>query len=62
MTRTPSPYARLRAKARLEAEQGEGPERFEPSPTQKLEWLGSKTLRAPTGGHVDVVVLGRRKA
>ena len=63
MTRPPSVLARLRAKARLEAVKDDTSgerERFSASPTQKLEWLGSDTLRAPTSGHVDVVVLGRR--
>jgi hypothetical protein len=58
-----SVLARIRARVRaeLEAEEKSGErERFEATPTQKLEWLGSKTLRAPTRGHVDVVVLGKR--
>jgi hypothetical protein len=64
MTRLPpSVLARIRARARLEAEAEEKSgerERSQPTPTQKLEWLGSTTLRAPTQGHVDVVVLGKR--
>lgn len=47
---------RLREKARSEA-RGHRP--FVATPDQKLRWLGSETLRAPSAGHVDYVFLGR---
>jgi hypothetical protein len=52
-------YAHLRAKARLEPTREEGPRPV--TLDEKLRWLASDTLRPPAPGHVDVVLLGRRR-
>lgn len=49
--------ARLRDKLRREARPRPP---FVPTADQKMRWLGSTTLRAPSAGHVDYVFLGRR--
>lgn len=64
----PAVAARIRAKARLEEieqeeRSGERPtlRKQAPTPEDKLRWLGSETLRAPSEGTVDVVKLGPKR-